>query len=361
MVPFTYGEATGTHRAGSFHTTMQSSSLIVYSFALTSVFTLCCTLPAFNVRTLPKSPCEVSSHIIDLHNTPSFSSCKNYPTLLINVPRAASLDATLSKLRTRRAVLVVPHAHLVMHASILRSAARAGHIIVLQHDSVFHVETGIALYESLLGFPSIFSIGAQNASNAFTLVGLENPIDVLVDSAAVRWSQGTHICDSDVGLISRLDNAQIACIHKRIYCDFVTPGEVLWRFCKDLRAKFERHGGGKLGNYASRRDRSGDVEDMIGFVERNRGRVALARELAGRGVEDAMFVLYGMSEGEVEDYIQGKRRAVGGQGGTNIVRWLAGVLCLVLGIAGIVYNLLSMTRRRGWRLIAKAADFGKIV
>lgn len=285
--------------------------------------------------------------------------CRNYPTLLINISTIALLDAALSKLHPRRTVLVIPLSQLGTYASTLRTAARAGHALVLQYDS--NTQTEVALFESLLGFPPIFSTGVHNISGAFTLVGLDKPAQVLVDSAVVHWAQDAPVCDGDVGLVSRLDSMQLAYIHERLYCDFVAPGEVMWRFCRDVKAEFERRKGGILGKYASRRDRSAEVDDMRGFVARNRRRVALARELARRGAEDAMFVLYGMSEREVDDYIRGKRRGVRRWEGTRAVRYLAGVTCLIVGTTGVVYNVRSAWRRRGWRLIAKAADFGKIV
>lgn len=340
---------------------MHSSLLIMCFLAFTLIVIICCTQSAFNVRMRPNTPREATSHLIDLHAAPPRLTCKNYRTLLINISTTALLDATLSKLHPRLAVLLVSPPQLAIDASTLRTAARAGHTLVLQHDLNTRAEMEGALFESLLGFPPIFYTGMQNTSGIFTLVGLDNPAQVLVDSAVVRWAQDTPVCDGDVGLVGRLDSAQLALTHERLNCDFVTPGEVMWRFCKNVRAEFEQRRGSMLGKYASRRDQSADVDDMRGIVARNRKRVTLARELATKGVEDALFVLYAMSEREVEDRFRGTGNAVVRWERIRAVRRLVGVICLVVGVVGMVHNVWSTWRRRSWRLMAKAADFGKIV
>lgn len=304
------------------------------------------------------SRCDVTSNAIDLRLP--LGNVKGNPVLMLDITSKEVLpESALAVVQGHRVSLLTPPSYIDGNAVLFREAARAGHTIILTQGSS-REHTAAASFESFLGFAPIFTSDTLNISGSLRVIGTDAASQVLRDSAALNWAGGKHAHEMDNGLVGRMAASQLACVHSRMNCDFVTPGEILWRFCKDVRSEYKRKSGRALGSYALRRDGKGDSEDMHGFLRRNRRRVALAQELAKHRVDQAMFVLYGMGEREAARLV--RKGSVGRRDWMQSTRFSIGSLCLVVGACGLALKWREKVIGYAWKwMVAKAADFGKIV
>eukprot|EP00177_Eucheuma_denticulatum_P005315 GFKZ01009662.1.p2 GENE.GFKZ01009662.1~~GFKZ01009662.1.p2 ORF type:complete len:341 (-),score=37.34 GFKZ01009662.1:3-1025(-) len=330
-----------------------------YSGIFLAAITVCSAFPAFNSTGRQPSPCNVASNAIDLRQ--ASSNVQGDPLLMLDISSTNPLsESTLAALQGYQVSLVTPSSYLESNPALFREAARAGHTIILaQGPSSEHAAA--ALFESFLGFAPIFANGAKNISGTLRVVGTDQASHVLRNSAALNWAAKKLANEMGNGIVGRMTSSQLACVHSRMNCDFVTPGEILWRFCKTVRSEYKHQIGTALGSYALRRDGVGDSEEMKGFLGRNRRRVALAQNLAKHRVDQAMFVLYGMNDREAARLVR-KEESIVGWHWIQCVRFSVGGFWLIAGTYGMALRIRKRVIRYAWKwLMAKAADFGKIV